>query len=282
MEVPLDGPNRPAQCLGQGLHLGPAQATLIVGVVRESAVGRDGLGGYSGEGEVLDLGDPGKFGLVWHCRLLFAVRRCALMIEFTKAAGSRAKGNAPPLFLCTFSVAYFTYTGILALAPVLTAQTRTIVPLPHSRLHPSSSNCLVLILRGRPLSYTALRQRTEAMLYRNPPTRVRSLSGRSVVAVRRSRAALTAAIRRALARSSASASPAHAHDATSDHRHNLFLLRKCDTGAGKLPGPRSPAMRRRTLSRVRPRRSAISAMVSRSSGSTRLTRRPGTDSTSAI
>src|SRR5215211_3998396 len=115
MEVPLDGAYRAAQCLGQGLHLGPAQATLVVGVVGEGAVGRYGLGGDSGVGEVLDLGDTGKFGFRWHRRLLLMVRRCALMIEFTKAAGSGSREIAPPLFLCSFSDAYFTYTGILAL-----------------------------------------------------------------------------------------------------------------------------------------------------------------------
>src|SRR5918997_1803723 len=117
MEVPLDGPNRPAQCFGQGLHLGPAQATLVVGVVGEGAVGRDGLGGDSGVGEVLDFRDARKLGLLWHRCLLFMVRRCALMIEFTKAAGLRSKRFAPPLFLCSFSDAYSTCMGILALAP---------------------------------------------------------------------------------------------------------------------------------------------------------------------
>src|SRR5918995_5038438 len=116
MEVPLDGAHRPTQCLGQGLHLGPAQATLVVGVVGEGAVGRDGLGGDSGEDEGLDLGDTGEFGLVWHRCLLFMVRRCVLMIKFTKAAGPREKEFAPPLFLCSFSDAYSTYTGVLALA----------------------------------------------------------------------------------------------------------------------------------------------------------------------
>src|ERR671910_2405962 len=116
MEVPLDGAYRSAQCLGQGLHLGPAQPRLIVSVVGEGTVGRDRLGGDSGVGEVLDLRDTGEFGLRWHSRLLFLVRRCALMIEFTKAAGLRSKRFAPPLFLCSFSDAYFTYTGRLALA----------------------------------------------------------------------------------------------------------------------------------------------------------------------
>src|ERR687898_2995731 len=103
MEVPLDGPNRPAQGLGEGLHLGPAQPRFIISVVGEGTVGRDGLGGDSGVGEVLDLGDTGKFGLVWHRRLLCLVRRCALMIEFTKAAVPVSR-EGPPLFLCSFSV----------------------------------------------------------------------------------------------------------------------------------------------------------------------------------
>src|SRR5918995_5409593 len=98
MEVPLDGAHGAAQCLGQGLHLGPAQATLVVGVVREGTICRDRLGGYSGVGEVLDLGYAGKFGLVWHRRLLLMVRRCALMIKFTKAAGPPPKEKTPPPF----------------------------------------------------------------------------------------------------------------------------------------------------------------------------------------
>src|SRR5215212_6714949 len=101
MEVPLDGAYRAAQCLGQGLHLGPAQATLVVGVVSEGAVGRDGLGRDSGVGEVLDLRYAGKFGLLWHRRLLLMVRRCALMIEFTKAAVPVSR-EGPPLFYVFF------------------------------------------------------------------------------------------------------------------------------------------------------------------------------------
>src|SRR5215204_4149557 len=130
MEVSLDGAYRPAQCLGQGLHLGPAQARFVVGVVREGTVGRDSLGRNSGEDEGLDLGDTGEFGLVWHCRLLFngaAVR--SGVIECPKAAGSRAKGTAPPLFLCSFSVGYSTYTGILALAPLASPSFCTIAPV---------------------------------------------------------------------------------------------------------------------------------------------------------
>src|SRR5215207_4507826 len=115
MEVSLDGAYRPAQCLGQGLHLGPAQATLIIGVVGEGTVGRDGLGGDSGVNEVLDLGDTGEFGLVWHRCLLFIVRRCALMIKFIKAAGPGQR-ISPAAFSMFLSVAYSTYTSILALA----------------------------------------------------------------------------------------------------------------------------------------------------------------------
>src|SRR5829696_4458613 len=98
MEVPLDGPNRPAQCLGQGLHLGPAQATLVVGVIGEGAVGRDRLGGDSGEDEGLDLRDTGKFGLLWHRRLLYLVRRCASMIEFIKEAAGSGRMEQPRRF----------------------------------------------------------------------------------------------------------------------------------------------------------------------------------------
>ena len=39
------------------------------------------------------------------------------MIRFTKAAGSSAMEIAPPLFLCSFSDAYFTYTSVVALDP---------------------------------------------------------------------------------------------------------------------------------------------------------------------
>src|SRR5215208_7076958 len=116
MEVALYGAHRPSQGLGQGLHLGPAQPTLVVGVVREGTICRDRLGWDSGVGEVLDLHDAGKLGLLWHGRLLFLVRRCALMIRFIKAAGP-GQGDAPPLFLCSFISAYFTYTVILTLAP---------------------------------------------------------------------------------------------------------------------------------------------------------------------
>src|SRR5215212_7896935 len=110
MEVALDGAYGTAQGFGQGLHLGPAQATLVVGVVGEGAVGRDRLGRDSGEDEGFDLGDSGEFGLLRHRCLLFLVRRCALMIEFTKAAGLRLKRFAPPLFLFSFTGVYFTYT----------------------------------------------------------------------------------------------------------------------------------------------------------------------------
>src|SRR5215204_89862 len=102
MEVALDGAHGAAQGLCQGLHLGPAEARLVVGVIGEGAVGGDRLGGDSSEDEGLDFRDTGKSGLLSHRRLLFLVRRCALMIEFTKAAGPRQKEIAPPLFLCSF------------------------------------------------------------------------------------------------------------------------------------------------------------------------------------
>src|SRR5215217_63732 len=118
MEVALDGPHRASQGLCQGLHLGPAQTRFVVAVVSEGTICRDRLGGDSSVSEVLDLRNTGKLGLLSHRRLLFLVRRCALMIEFTKAAGSSAKRNSPRrFFYALFTGAYFTYTGILALGP---------------------------------------------------------------------------------------------------------------------------------------------------------------------
>src|SRR5215216_6516800 len=102
MEVPLDGACGTSQSLGQGLHLGPAQTTLVVGVIAQGTICRDRLGWDSGEDEGLDLGDTGESGLVWHRRLLFLVRRCALMIEFTKAAVPRRKGLARRFFYALF------------------------------------------------------------------------------------------------------------------------------------------------------------------------------------
>src|SRR5215218_11146883 len=117
MEVPLDGAHRASQGLGQGIHLGPAQAALVVSVVGEGTICRDRLGWDSSVSEVLDLRNTGKLGLLSHRRLLFLVRRCALMIEFIKAAGTSAKRNSPRrFFYALFTGAYFTYTGILALA----------------------------------------------------------------------------------------------------------------------------------------------------------------------
>src|SRR5215213_4479034 len=86
MEVPLDGAHRASQCLGQGLHLGPAQPTLIVGVVGEGTICRDRLGGDSGEDEGLDLRDTGESGLRRHYRPPCDRAAGALMIRFTKAA----------------------------------------------------------------------------------------------------------------------------------------------------------------------------------------------------
>ncbi len=65
VQVSLDGADRAVQGGRQGLHLRPAKTGFVVGVVRESAVGRDNFGRDPGVGEVLDLHDPGEFGLRW-------------------------------------------------------------------------------------------------------------------------------------------------------------------------------------------------------------------------
>jgi len=99
--VPLDGPHRAAQGVGQGLHLGPAQARFVVGVVGKSAVGRDRLCRYSGFYEVAHLGYARELRLRWHSRLLFVVRRCALVIcdgKIHQSGGLRLK-NPRRLFM---------------------------------------------------------------------------------------------------------------------------------------------------------------------------------------
>src|SRR5215207_4442066 len=63
------------------------------------------------------LGIRVNLGFCGTGRLLFLVRRCALMIEFTKAAVPRRKGLARRFFYALFTGAYFTYLGIVALAP---------------------------------------------------------------------------------------------------------------------------------------------------------------------
>ena len=75
--MPLDGADRTSQDPGEGLHLGPAEAGFIVGVVAEGAVGGDRFGRDPGLDQVVDLGYTGKSRLRWHIRLLFVVRRCA-------------------------------------------------------------------------------------------------------------------------------------------------------------------------------------------------------------
>src|SRR5215217_4531726 len=118
MEVALDGAHGAAQGLCQGLHLGPAQARLVVCVIGEGTVGWDGLGRNSGVGEVLDLHDAGKLGLLWHGRLLL----CSAAVRFDDrihqgSGGHPVKDEPRRFFYALFTGAYFTYTGILALAP---------------------------------------------------------------------------------------------------------------------------------------------------------------------
>src|SRR5215212_531734 len=149
MEVPLDGAYRPSQCLGQGLHLGPAQPRLVVGVVGEGAVGRYGLGGDYGVGEVLDLGDTGKFGLVWHCRLLLCSAAVRFDDKIHQSGGLPGKRKRSAAFSMHFFCWVLYLHGhpraspwLCAIAPVLTAQARTAVPLPN----------FLIILCGRPFS----------------------------------------------------------------------------------------------------------------------------------
>src|SRR5919107_911521 len=121
MEVALYGAYGATECLGQGLHFGPAQATLVVGVIGEGTICRDRLGRDSGEDEGLDLRNTGKLGLLWHRRLLFlgaAVR--SGVIECPKAAGLPRKRCGSPLFLCSFYWCVLYLHGHLRASPTLT------------------------------------------------------------------------------------------------------------------------------------------------------------------
>src|SRR5215217_2479764 len=116
MEVPLDGAHGASQGLGQGLHLGPAQATLVVGVISQGTICRDCLGRDTGEDEGLDLGDTGKSGLLSHRRLLFSSAAVRFDDRIHQSGGFLGNGTAPPLFYALFTGVYFTYIRILALA----------------------------------------------------------------------------------------------------------------------------------------------------------------------
>src|SRR5215204_3682543 len=122
MEVPLDGAHGATQSLGQGLHFGPAQTTLVVGVVSEGTICRDRLGGDSGEDEGLDLRDTRKLGLLWHQPPPLFGAAVRFDDKIHQSGGSRPK-DQPRRFFMFLSGAYFTYTGILALAPQRTATT---------------------------------------------------------------------------------------------------------------------------------------------------------------
>src|SRR5215203_5056042 len=87
MQVPLHGAYRPPQRFGQRAHPRPTKAAFVVGVVREGAVGRDGLGRHSACNQVLDLRDSGE--PCW-------------MVRFTKAAGPGLKESPRRFFYAVF------------------------------------------------------------------------------------------------------------------------------------------------------------------------------------
>src|SRR3712207_8961610 len=90
MQVALYRPHGPVEGSGEGFHLRPAQAALVVGVVGQAAVGRDDFGRYTGGYQVLDLRDTGKF----RRHSSPSCGGCASadsVIESAKAAGSSTK-----------------------------------------------------------------------------------------------------------------------------------------------------------------------------------------------
>src|SRR5215217_2201624 len=120
MEVALDGTHGATQSLGQGLHLGPAQTRFVVAVVSEGTICRDRLGRDSGEDEGLDLGDSGKSGLLWHRPPPISSAAVRFDDRIHQSGGVSAKRHVTAAFsMLFFTGAYFTYTGIFALAPRL-------------------------------------------------------------------------------------------------------------------------------------------------------------------
>src|SRR5215204_1899905 len=123
MEVPLDGAHGATQSLGQGLHFGPAQTTLVVGVIGEGTICRDRLGGDSGEDEGLDLRDTRKLGVLRHQpppKFGAAVR---FDDRIHQSGGSSAKRIGPPLFLCSFYWCVLYLHGHPRASPLASADT---------------------------------------------------------------------------------------------------------------------------------------------------------------
>src|SRR4028119_1177607 len=107
VQVALDRACGAAEDPGQRLHLGPAQAVLVVGVVGQGAVGGDRLHRYAGEHEMLDLGYAGESGLRRHNNLLGSCGGCALAIwdgKIRQSGGASAKGSARRFFYAFFSL----------------------------------------------------------------------------------------------------------------------------------------------------------------------------------
>jgi hypothetical protein len=66
VQVALYGSWASGEPSSQSLHARPAQAGLVVGVVRQGAVGGDHLGGDPRQDQVVNLGYAGKSGLHRH------------------------------------------------------------------------------------------------------------------------------------------------------------------------------------------------------------------------
>ena len=87
------------------IHAGPAQATLVVGVIGESAVGGVDLCRNPSEYQVADLGDTGKLRSHRHINLLEVLRRVRPGDgKIHQSGGPRSKGF-PAAFSMPFSTA---------------------------------------------------------------------------------------------------------------------------------------------------------------------------------
>src|SRR5215218_9515830 len=128
MEVPLDGAYGATQCLGQGLHLGPAQTRFVVAVISEGTICRDRLGRDSGEDEGLDLGNTGKSGLLWHRPPPISSAAVRFDDRIHQSGGSSAKRIGPPLFLCSFYWSVLYLHGHPRASPLASADTTIVAP----------------------------------------------------------------------------------------------------------------------------------------------------------
>jgi hypothetical protein len=114
MQVALDSSRASGEPSSQGLHARPAQAALVVRVVREGAVGGDNLGGDPRQDQVVDLGMRVNLRFAATINLLEVSRRVRLGdVKIHQRGGVRPK-TSPPLFYALFLKVLYLYLDLYA------------------------------------------------------------------------------------------------------------------------------------------------------------------------